>query len=369
MTITIRITVEDVASKLEDYDVINVYRAATLGGTYTIQDTIALVADTYHYSWEDPTGTLNLWYKYSFYNTSTTDESVLSDPFRVEGTTRLRIRQGGLSKYGAGIVLINTGTDADKITTEDYRFASSLFPANRGKGQWLLPTTGDNAGIPRIISESSPTDGTMTVLPAWDHVMADGDEVEWHTLADPTVWNDAINRGMPRYYYVDIVPLVIGADGEYPLDSLPWLVDIGQIHDVRWYPDSSGVDHSFAGGGRWWRPRKDRDTITLAMSSAPEGTVVYLETTRPMSPLYADTAALPNVANEALAVALAYDEVLAYLSSPGVGTTGDRASWLQARLLHAETLHRLLVENRPKPRHGPAQLPWPPVVPDNYSAR
>lgn len=371
MTVTIRITVEDVTTRMETYDVLRIYRAATLGGAYSVIDTVALVAATYHYSYEDTDGTLNYWYKFSFYHSTDLVESTLSDPFRVAGTTRLRIRQAALGRYGCGIVLINTGTDANIVNTADYRFKSSIFKANRGKGQWLLPTSGDNAGTPRIISASSPTDGTLTVLPTWGSAFADGDEVEWHTLVNPDQWADAINRGLTRYWYVEIVPIKPGTDNEYPLAALPWLFDRRQIHDVRWYPTSTiEVDQSYVGDGRWWDVRQDGDALTLILYPAVTATqVLYLECTRPMPALYTDTAALPNVAVEELAAALAYDEVLKHLCSPGVGTAQERTSWFKARVLHNPELRRLLREHKPRPRHGPAKLPWPPVVPDVFKAR
>lgn len=370
--VTLRFTVEDITTKMETYDVIRVYRANSLGGTYSVIDTVTLVADTYHYDYADSTGDLNKWYKYSFYHSVALDESILSDPFRVDVVTRLRVRQGVLDRYGAGIVLVNSGTDSDKITTADFRFRTAFFPANRGKGQWLLPTSGNNAGVARIISESSPTAGTMTVLPVWGSNMAAGDEAEWHTLVDPTQMDKAVNRGLSRYWYVDRVPLVcVAGQEEYSLAALPWLTDKGQIHDVRWYPNSTlDVDESYVGNGRWWKPRQDGARIVLTVYPVPAAdTVLYLECTRPMPPLHADAAALPNVANEGLAVALAYDEVLKYLSSFGVGTAEAQASYLKARVLHGPELRRLLSENRPKPRHGPVTTPWPPVAHAPFKAR
>lgn len=373
MGVTLRFTVEDIATRMETYDVIRVYRATSLTGSYTVQDTVALVADTYHYSWEDTTGTLNHWYKYSFYATVGAAESTLSDPFRVAGASRLRIRQAALSRYGAGIVLVNTGTDQNKITTVDYRFATSFYKANRGRGQWLyVAVSANNAGKARIISASDPTLGTITVLPSFGAAFANNDEAEWHTLVDPDQWNDAINRGLSRYWYVERVPIVcIANQNEYSLVSLPWLFDRKQIHDVRWFPVSSvEIDESYVGDGRWYGTRQDGDVVTLAISPVQvAGTVLYLECTRPMPALYADAAALPNVAVEELAAALAYDEVLKHLSSPGVGTAQERVSWKVARRDHRPELRRLLKEHRPKPRHGPAQTPWPPVAHRPFKSR
>lgn len=372
MAITLRFIVEDVETQLDTYESIRVYRSATLGGTYNQITDVALVSGTFYYSYSDSAGDLNAWYKYSFYHATGPVESDLSAPFRVDGVTRLRARQAALAKYDAGIVLVNTGTDANIVTTSDYRVKSSLFRTDRGKGSWLLPTSGNNQETPRTISATDPTNGTMTVLPAWDSAMADGDEVEWHTLANPTVWDGALNRAMPRYWYVERVPIVGVADQEeYSLASLPFLRDKEHVHDVRWYPTSGlDVDESFGVDGRWWRIREDVGVLTLQILPAIEtGKTLYLETTRPMPPLYTDASAAPAIAAEELVAALTYDEVLAYLSAPGRGSADDRNAWRVARADHADELHRLLVKHRPKPRQGQVQSPWPTVVPNPYSAR
>jgi hypothetical protein len=201
--------------------------------------------------------------------------------------------------------------------------------------------------------------------------MVNGVEVEWHTLTDPAIWDDAINRGLDRYWYVDIVPLVcVAGTYSYTLDELPWLTNPGQIHEVRWYPNGSLVDQSFAGDGRWWDAHKDGDSIVLVISPAvATGTTLYLECTRSMPSLYTDTASLPLMAKENLAAALAYDEVLKFLSRPGSGTTEERVSRQKARLDLMPELRRLLRENRPKPRRSPARLSYPPVIPQPFSAR
>ncbi|KKK80281.1 hypothetical protein LCGC14_2825050, partial [marine sediment metagenome] len=217
-----------------------------------------------------------------------------------------------------------------------------------------------------------PTNGTMTVLPAWGSAMVNADEIEWHRIADPTEWNNALNRGMARYWYVERVPIVGVANAEeYSLAGLPFLKDKQQVHDVRWYPTSGfDVDESFGVDGRWWGIREDVGVLTLQIRPSIATTVtLYLETTRPMPPLYTDASAAPANAAEELVAALTYDEVLAYLSAPGRGSASDRDSWRQARAAHASELHRLLVKHRPKPRQGNPQMPQPSIVPKPYMAR
>lgn len=372
MSVTLRFIVEDVGTQLDTYTVIRVYRSDTLGGSYSVIDTVTLVSGTFYYSYSDSSGDLNKWYKYSFFNPTGSVESDLSAPFRVDGVTRLRARQTALSKYDAGIVVVNTGTDSNKVTTSDHRVKTSLFRADRGKGTWLWPTTGNNQEVARIISATDPTNGTMTVLPAWSSAFVNADEVEWHRIADPVEWNNALNRGMARYWYVERVPIVGVADQEeYSLAGLPFLKDKEQVHDVRWYPTSGvDVDESFGVDGRWWGIREDVGVLTLQIKPAIATTqTLYLETTRPMPPLYTDASAAPANCAEELVAALTYDEVLAYLSAPGRGAADDRESWRRARAVHASELHRLLVKHRPKPRQGQVQTPWPTVVPQPYRAR
>lgn len=372
MAVTLRFIVEDVNTQDDTYTVIRVYRASSLTGTYSVIGTETLVADTFYYSHSDSSGDLNSWYKYSFYNSTGPVESSLSAPFRPEGVTRLRARQAALAKYGAGIILVNTGTDSDKITTADYRFKSTIYRDNRGKGAWLWPTTGNNQEVARIISSSDVSEGTITVLPTWSGAFVNNDEIEWHWLADPTVWNDALVRAMARYWYVERVPIVgVANQEEYSLVGIPFLRDKEQVHDVRWYPTSGlDVDESYGVAGRWWRIREDAGVLTLQIHPAIAATqTLYLETTRPMPPLYTDAAAAPAVAAEELVASLTYDEVLAYLSAPGNGTADVRKTWHRARVTHQKELHRLLVKHRPKPRQGQPQFPYPPVVPNPWAAR
>lgn len=370
--IDIFVTVEDVTTQLVTYESIEVHRSDTLGGAYSLVETETLVDGTFHYTINNSDGDLNKWYKYRYHHATGLVNSAFSNPFHPEGVTRLRARQAAMTKYGAGIVVVNTGTDSDKIITADHRVKTTLFRDDRGKGTWLWPTSGNNQEKARIILSSDVSAGSMTVLPAWSLAFVDGDEVEWHWLADPTEWNNALNRGLARYWYVERIPIVgVANQEEYSLAAIPFLKDKEQVHDVRWYPTSGlDVDESFGVDGRWWRIREDVGVLTLQITPAIEtGKILYLETTRPMSPLYTDASAAPANAAEELVAALCYDEVLAHLSAPGRGAADARDVWHRSRLLHAPELHRLLVKHRPKPRQGQPQSPWPTVVPQPWSAR
>jgi len=80
--IKLDIKVEDVNSIILHYDVVRVYRATSETGSYSVIGTTTLVAGTTDYAYLDATGLSTHWYKTSYYNTSSLQESSLSDPIR-----------------------------------------------------------------------------------------------------------------------------------------------------------------------------------------------------------------------------------------------------------------------------------------------
>src|SRR5687768_13181232 len=92
----ISIPVPDIDEILESYNRIRLYKASSQTGTYNLLDTITLVAGTNSYSYQDETGLSTDWYRYSFFQTSDSSESVQSDPQPAGGTaiyTRQEIRR------------------------------------------------------------------------------------------------------------------------------------------------------------------------------------------------------------------------------------------------------------------------------------
>jgi len=80
--IKLDIKVEDVDLILTEYDVVRVYRATSETGSYSVIDTVTLLPAIEEYTYLDTTGTSTNWYKLSYYNTSSAQESSLSGPFR-----------------------------------------------------------------------------------------------------------------------------------------------------------------------------------------------------------------------------------------------------------------------------------------------
>jgi len=381
MTATVYVTVEDVAAQLAAlYTRIELHSAASVGGAYSLVANTDLVAGDYTYSLEDAAGDLNTFYKYRFTAAGGgAPLSAFSNPFQPEGVTRKKIRQYAITNYRQGVVLAAAGSGSStSVPLTDYRFKSSIYRTNRGKGSWLHPTTGSRALETRIISATDPANGTFTVSPALSGALAAADEFEWHWLADPDEWNGAINRAADRYYQLERVPIVcVAGQEEFDLTEIaPWLRSKEDIFGLWHYPLSDDAtpdadDEPFQGNGRWWRPRQDGATVTLVISPAQAtGKHLYLEAARPMPKLHTDASVGPAPAAVDLWAALAYDEMMDLLSRPGTGASKDRSAWERERARHrADTLVPLLRRERLKPRGQPPQLPTPANAPRAWSAR
>ncbi|KKN59906.1 hypothetical protein LCGC14_0537310 [marine sediment metagenome] len=82
--IKLTIQVTDITTVMVLYDVIRVYRSDARDGTYTVIDTVALIAGVSDYVFNDSSGTPDDWYKSTYYNTSNSNESSFSNA--VHGT-------------------------------------------------------------------------------------------------------------------------------------------------------------------------------------------------------------------------------------------------------------------------------------------
>jgi hypothetical protein len=379
MSTEVVVQVEDVAALLAaTYAEITLHSAASVAGSYSEVDTADLVAGTFFYTIDDPNGDLNTWYKYRFTGASgAAPIGEFSNPFQLDGVTRKRIRQHTIEDYEAGMVLAATsGGSTTSIPTTDSRFKSSAFNTDRGKGGWLHFTTGLNAGESRKVTASDPGAGTFTVNPAFSNAPTSGDEFEWHWLARPDQADAAINRAMPRYWFLERVPIVgVAGQKEYSLSFLPWLRNREDVFGLWHYPysaDEGGLqDEPWPGLGRWFRVRHDTDALTLMITPAVDETkTLYLEAARQMDALHTDASVARRNCDLRLISALTYDEVLAALTRPGTGASADRETWRAERIRHAtQELRQLLRENRVNPRPMPPQTEEPPVVPQTYKAR
>lgn len=372
MSTTIYITVEDVDNKLAvPYDQIELERADSLNGSYGNIIDIPLIAGTYYYNYLDTTGDLNKWYRYRYSNGGLTPTDY-SNPFRPEGVTRLKIRQEMIQGYKAGLVFTASGGDVNTVTTTDFRIKSTAYQTGRGKGSWLMPTGGLNAGVPQQVkSDTVPSTGTMNSENDWANVIAASTEVEWHWILDPDEENRCINRGLQRYYIIDRVPLVgVSGQEEYDLSHLPWLRNKRYITGLYYYPSADSPELPWSASGRWWNLRQDQDSIKLMIHPGIDPTTtLYLEVLRPMPALNTDTSSLPLIADLEYCAALAWDEVMAYMARDSFGGSEQTTFWRNERVLHQSRLKRLRQRNWPSPRYSRPSSPFPSTYVAPYTAR
>lgn len=376
MANTIHIQVEDIEDKLLLWDRVEVERAQTITGTYINIGNITLVAGQYVYQLVDLSGQQSNFYRYRF-SLSGSNPTEYSDPFRMPGITRKDIRQHVLKIYRAGMVFLAASGDVNTVQTNDYRVKSSAYRAGRGMGQWLLPVTGDNAGLAGMIkADSTPLTGTFNVESDWPQAISADDEIEWHYLVEPDVVNDLINEAMKRYWYLDTIAIETTGQNEYDLaDYAPWIKTRQQIHSLWYYPSSQtaereGIPLAWGSNGTWWNIRQDAHSFKLIISPANADTTIWLETSRQLPELLEDEASVPEVANLDLIAAFVWDEMLSFLSRPMHGTAEDTKAWDKQRVLHAQgKLMRLITENAPRPRPGIAPTAYPDITPHRTRAR
>lgn len=350
MSIILNIKVEDVESLLDTsgFASIQLVRATSVDGAYSLLTTIALVDDQIMYEYEDTTGTTANWYKYRYYNAVGPLASSYTNPFRPPFSSRVKILQSALETYDAGVVLASTsGGTTSSVVTTDYRFKDGKS-AGRGKGGWLRVASGSYAGQVSNISNTDRSAGTFTLSPAISGALSSGDAFEWHWLVNPNEWYNAINRAMQRYWYLDRVAIIGDGNPEQVLDDLTWLKNKSQITGLWEYPNGSLVERPYS----WWNARQENGLVTLMTSpSLTSADTVYLEALRSMDELYTDDSVLAPSCNIDLAAALAYDEVLHHLTRPGsAAATQERLEWLQARQMHKSRLRALYQRYGPRPR-------------------
>lgn len=133
--IKVKWLVDELENVMSQFDVQKVYWSATEGGTYAeatdVSTRVPLVVDQVLYYFDHLTGDPTYWYKVSYYNTTTTQESSTSDPFQASEaggyTTLADVRAAGI-----------TVTQADDATVIAAIKQWSQF-IDRACRQWFEP--------------------------------------------------------------------------------------------------------------------------------------------------------------------------------------------------------------------------------------
>lgn len=108
-TIKVKWLVEELVNVMSQFDVQKVYWSATEGGAYveatSVSTRVLLVVGQTLYHFDHLTGDPTYWYKVSYYNSSTTQESSLSDPFQASAAggyaTLAEVRAAGIAEATA----------------------------------------------------------------------------------------------------------------------------------------------------------------------------------------------------------------------------------------------------------------------------
>lgn len=85
------------------YDQIKIYKASSIGGSYSLVSTKDIAIDEDHTLYDDPTALSTDYYKIKYSNSYTSELSVFSDPIGTSGFSRytlIRIQDQLLSKFG-----------------------------------------------------------------------------------------------------------------------------------------------------------------------------------------------------------------------------------------------------------------------------
>ncbi len=186
--------------------------------------------------------------------------------------TRKAIRQEAAARFdGRYFTLAATGGTTSTVidtTRQDSGGSTSEFV-----GGWLLPTSGNGAGLTKAIASWAPTTGTWTQAgTVWPGVIAAADEVELHMLLDPRDWNVCIDRGLRRCTKLRLDQLtLVSQQLQYALTSQTTLESPKHVTRVLLRRGATANQYTWEelAPPRWW-VQDDDDALTLNLRSAIE---------------------------------------------------------------------------------------------------
>ena len=285
-----------IGTAVNKFDSIRLYRASSRGGTYALQTTITLVAADTVYTYTDATGTSTSWYKVTYYNSVTLNETLLTEaqPFPAQrGITTLKeLRRMVLKNFGGEVHTV-TGLAAQSVT------AATLTDTARD-ADWFTgwhifrPDASSSADYDRRVSAYTNTSGALTHggVAYVDTTITD-EELELSPLdIDFDQLNDKIGEGLERARFLYRHEFgAISSRRQYELPHFVegpeyvaemWIRFGDDAHDYAW--------HLFTGGGRWWKVRGSAFKCILDINpSLDDNRVMALDVWRPGEKLEGDT--------------------------------------------------------------------------------
>lgn len=301
MPINLILPVADVDSIIgtasNQFNNIRLYSSPTRGGTYTLLTTVLLVSGTTQYPFTDNAGASTTWYKITFYNSVTANETPLTEaqPFpATRGTTSLQtLRQMVIRNLGGEVYTPSdyTAQTATSLTLIDTAIDSNWF---NGWHIYRSAQKGTNDQDKRVSSFSNST-GQLTHAGTPYLTTAVGTEVIELCPVDITLdeMNRKIGQGLERARY--LYRWEFGAQSAVRQYNLPSFVEGAEFVPEMWkrFGTVSGNGFEwqpFSEFGRFWRVRGSRFKCTLDINPPQsDNDVLALDIWRPGEALDGDT--------------------------------------------------------------------------------
>ncbi len=299
---TVTVYVEDIASRIADFDEIRLYRGASPFGPFstTVTD-ITLVAGQYAYTYDDSGGDDSSWYVYVFRNSDTLEVSAESSPFRPRGGTLAQIAFDAAQMAGAAFD--GVATAGSNTTLIDPALVDSAQDEGAYSGMWIRRRAAATADRVRSAT-GAPFDvatASITVTRSWATPPETDEAYEVFALLPPDrrrgmvySWADAVREGLREIWMEDeiIVGVGDGAAREFPLTAVPALLDANRRRGVivRRTIDGQAFDADMQALGRFIDYRTQAGSATLVLPYAPTtGDLVIVKVVRQPDTPWRDT--------------------------------------------------------------------------------
>lgn len=338
--VRLEIPVPEIDAVMEDYTSIRVYRASSFAGSYSVITTITLVADQTAYTYEDTSGTVSSWYRFSWYNTSTTAESTLSDPQPgsiVPLYTRQELRRraanllglygkvrGGYTFPGVSGTTTAAGTTTTVVASA---YANSRYDALDWKGWYCLLNDGSAAGEERQISDFAGGSGTFTVTPAYSAAPGNGTTFDLYGEAPSDWWDECVDEARADLWIPFVQPVAGIADQrEYVLPG--FIARPVQVQSVSRQSGEEIRNHLLTPGQDYQVLRRSGGVVLYLERGLSANSVFLIEGLRSMPAFLSDSA--PSVAlNDQLLriVEVTIAQKAAERLAQAYGMAEDRSRW------------------------------------------
>lgn len=298
------IPVPEIDAVMADYTSIRVYRSSSQGGTYTLQTTITLVADDTVYSYQDLTGSATDWARYSFYNTSTLNESALSEPVPYAGVpvytreTLRRLVANRLRLFGRprrnhtfpGPSGTTTGAGSTSTVVCD-EYVGTRYSSDAWKGWMLLATSGSADGQEREVTSFAEGTGTFTT-DIFANAVDTGATFDLYGEFTSTEWTEFVNEALLDLWLPFRFPIAgVLNQREYPLPE--FITDPSQIKRMVQQTGETINEHQYTPGQQFDIFARDGGGWTMYMGHGlPENSIWYLEGIRNPSELTSDSSTI-----------------------------------------------------------------------------